>query len=104
MLFTNQKSNTETEIFFLLNLYSLLDGICSLNVIVCLEKPQNPKTQTEFLFFSLSIPYIRAKPGLCGSGGERKLAAIRGAILGGFINVLITDSSTAEGLLKEEKV
>jgi DNA-binding transcriptional regulator LsrR (DeoR family) len=36
------------------------------------------------------------------AGGKRKLAAIRGAILGGFINVLITDSLTAEGLLKDD--
>ena len=35
------------------------------------------------------------------AGGEKKLAAIRGAILGGFINVLITDSSTAEKLVND---
>ena len=33
------------------------------------------------------------------AGGERKLAAIRGAARGGLINVLITDSLTAEGLI-----
>jgi len=33
------------------------------------------------------------------AGGERKLAAIRGAVNGGWINVLITDQLTAERLL-----
>ncbi len=33
------------------------------------------------------------------AGGKRKHAAIRGAVLGGWINVLITDVSTAEALL-----
>jgi DNA-binding transcriptional regulator LsrR (DeoR family) len=33
------------------------------------------------------------------AGGQRKLAAIRGALRGGWINVLITDRATAEQLL-----
>ena len=33
------------------------------------------------------------------AGGARKLAAIRGALLGRYINVLITDLRTAEGLV-----
>ncbi|MCJ7736289.1 MAG: sugar-binding domain-containing protein, partial [Anaerolineae bacterium] len=33
------------------------------------------------------------------AGGKRKHAAIRGALLGGFINVLITDRFTAEWLV-----
>lgn len=33
------------------------------------------------------------------AGGERKLAAIRGAVRGGFINVLITDLFTAQELV-----
>ncbi len=33
------------------------------------------------------------------AGGERKLAAIRGAALGGYINVLITDALTAQALV-----
>ena len=33
------------------------------------------------------------------AGGKRKLAAIRGAVLGGFINVLITDLFTAQELV-----
>jgi DNA-binding transcriptional regulator LsrR (DeoR family) len=35
------------------------------------------------------------------AGGERKFDAIRGALKGGWINVLITDSATAERLLGE---
>lgn len=35
------------------------------------------------------------------AGGERKLQAIRGALLGRWINVLITDDRVAEGLLAE---
>jgi DNA-binding transcriptional regulator LsrR (DeoR family) len=35
------------------------------------------------------------------AGGERKETAIRGALRGGWINVLITDTRTAERLLKE---
>jgi len=36
------------------------------------------------------------------AGGQRKEAAIRGALRGGWINVLITDKQTAEQLLKGE--
>lgn len=36
------------------------------------------------------------------AGGERKLAAIRGAVRGGLINVLITDLSTAQALVAPE--
>ena len=36
------------------------------------------------------------------AGGERKTAAIRGAVCGGLINVLITDEPTAKQLLKRE--
>ncbi|HEU0256805.1 MAG TPA: sugar-binding domain-containing protein, partial [Microbacteriaceae bacterium] len=35
------------------------------------------------------------------AGGERKHAAIRGALLGGWINILITDKQTALALLKD---
>lgn len=35
------------------------------------------------------------------AGGERKTAAIRGALCGGWINVLITDRYTAENLLAD---
>ena len=35
------------------------------------------------------------------AGGERKYEAIRGALRGRWVNVLITDSTTAERLLGE---
>ena len=35
------------------------------------------------------------------AGGARKLRAIRGAVRGGWINVLITDLATARALLEE---
>jgi hypothetical protein len=35
------------------------------------------------------------------AGGQRKEAAIRGALCGGWINVLITDKQSAEQLLKD---
>ncbi|WP_341359148.1 sugar-binding domain-containing protein [Georgenia sp. M64] len=35
------------------------------------------------------------------AGGESKLQAVRGAVLGGWVNVLITDSRTAEMLLQD---
>jgi DNA-binding transcriptional regulator LsrR (DeoR family) len=34
------------------------------------------------------------------AGGKRKTAAIRGALAGGWVNVLITDRSTAERLIQ----
>lgn len=36
------------------------------------------------------------------AGGKRKLAAIRGAMRGGYINVLITDIHTARALVEDE--
>ena len=38
------------------------------------------------------------------AGGARKLAAIRGALQGGWINVLITDRYTAENLLAQSDI
>ena len=35
------------------------------------------------------------------AGGPRKLAAIRGAMAGGWVNALVTDLSTAERLLAD---
>jgi DNA-binding transcriptional regulator LsrR (DeoR family) len=36
------------------------------------------------------------------AGGQRKLTAIKGAVLGGYINVLITDLFIAKGLVASE--
>ena len=43
----------------------------------------------------------RVKRSVGVAGGARKYEAIRGAIRGGWINVLVTDKCTAEKLLKE---
>lgn len=43
----------------------------------------------------------RVKRSVGIAGGARKYEAIRGAIVGGWINVLVTDRYTAEKLLKE---
>lgn len=44
----------------------------------------------------------RVKRAVGIAGGARKLAAIRGAVSGGWIHVLITDHLTAAHLLEEE--
>jgi DNA-binding transcriptional regulator LsrR (DeoR family) len=50
----------------------------------------------------MSLEQLRhAKRAVGIAGGKRKLAAIRGALRGKWINVLITDRATAEGLLVE---
>ena len=48
----------------------------------------------------ISSDDLRAVPRTVGiAGGPQKLAAIRGAALGGWIDVLITDVSTARNLV-----
>jgi DNA-binding transcriptional regulator LsrR (DeoR family) len=50
----------------------------------------------------VSLEQLRATDRSVGiAGGARKYEAIRGALKGGWINVLITDSATAERLLGE---
>ena len=41
----------------------------------------------------------RVKRSVGIAGGRRKVAAIRGAVRGGYVNVLITDLSTAQALV-----
>ncbi|MFQ5554060.1 MAG: sugar-binding transcriptional regulator [Acidimicrobiia bacterium] len=49
---------------------------------------------------AVNLEQLRTAPRVVGvAGGAGKLPAIRGAILGGWINVLITDRTTAERLL-----
>lgn len=49
----------------------------------------------------MSIDKLRAVKRTVGvAGGNRKLAAIRGALKGGWINVLITDRFTAASLIE----
>lgn len=51
---------------------------------------------------SMTLEELRNVPRSVGiAGGARKLAAIRGALRGGWINVLITDSVVAEQLVAE---
>lgn len=50
---------------------------------------------------SMELDTLRRVPRVVGiAGGRRKIAAIGGALAGGWINVLITDRGTAETLLK----
>lgn len=50
----------------------------------------------------IGVDALRAVPRVIGiAGGARKLRAIRGALLGGWVNVLITDLATARALLAE---
>ena len=44
----------------------------------------------------------RVKRSVGIAGGHRKVAAIRGAVRGGYVNVLITDLSTAHALVAPE--
>lgn len=50
----------------------------------------------------MNLPQLqRVKRAVGIAGGTRKLAAIRGALQGDWVNVLITDRCTAEGLLEK---
>ncbi len=50
----------------------------------------------------ISEEQLRAVPRVIGiAGGARKFSAIRGAVLGGWINTLITDLDTAKALLAD---
>ncbi len=52
----------------------------------------------------IDVDRLRSVPRRVGvAGGERKYAAIRGAILGGWVNVLVTDRETAVRLLEDER-
>jgi DNA-binding transcriptional regulator LsrR (DeoR family) len=52
---------------------------------------------------SMELDQLRAVRRVVGvAGGSRKVAALRGALRGGFVNVLITDLKSAEQLLAED--
>ncbi|MGB9606142.1 MAG: sugar-binding transcriptional regulator, partial [Bryobacteraceae bacterium] len=54
---------------------------------------------------SMELAQLRRVPRVIGvAGGKRKTAAIRGALAGKWINVLITDRATAERLLEERSL
>lgn len=53
----------------------------------------------------ISPDLLRAVPRVIAvAGGARKLKAIRGAVLGGWVNILITDLNTAQSLLEDDDV
>lgn len=57
-------------------------------------------TELDDRILGISRETLRAVPRRIGvAGGARKFAAIRGAVLGGWINILITDRTTAMRLL-----
>jgi DNA-binding transcriptional regulator LsrR (DeoR family) len=52
----------------------------------------------------MDLPQLRRVNRVVGvAGGKRKTAAIRGALVGGWINVLITDCNTARRLLEQNE-
>jgi len=52
---------------------------------------------------SMELEQLRRVPRVIAvAGGKRKLAAIRGALAGNWINALITDRATAERLLEQQ--
>jgi DNA-binding transcriptional regulator LsrR (DeoR family) len=58
------------------------------------------KTPLDDRVIGISLEQLKDVPRVIGvAGGARKIAAIRGALLGGHIDVLITDKFTAEKLL-----
>jgi DNA-binding transcriptional regulator LsrR (DeoR family) len=61
-----------------------------------------PVTLVDDRVIAASLEQLRRVPRAVGiAGGKAKLAAIRGALEGGWINVLITDCFTAERLVAE---
>ena len=62
----------------------------------CIESEINER------IIGMTLEQIKQVPKVVGvSGGPDKLSAIRAALRGQLINVLITDSATAEGLLED---
>jgi DNA-binding transcriptional regulator LsrR (DeoR family) len=52
------------------------------------------------LVIGVTLPQLRACPRtIAVAGGSAKVPAIRGALLGGWVNTLVTDTTTAEELL-----
>ena len=57
-------------------------------------------TEIENRTISTDIEKLRTMKNVVGvAGGSEKIAAIKAVLRGGYLNVLVTDSKTAEGLL-----
>jgi len=69
----------------------------------CIESDINDRIIGMTLrIIGMTLEQIKQVPKVVGvSGGPDKLPAIRAALRGQLINVLITDSATAEGLLED---
>jgi DNA-binding transcriptional regulator LsrR (DeoR family) len=65
--------------------------------------PMNPAVEERMISMT-SEAMLRIPRRIGVAGGKRKLAAIRGAINGGWINVLITDSDVARQLLEPPRL
>lgn len=60
-------------------------------------------TEVDDRVLGISTPELLAVPRRVGiAGGARKAEAIRGALSGGWVNILVTDRQTAESLLESE--
>lgn len=58
------------------------------------------RTPLDDLVFGITLDQLRASRLRLGvAGGRRKLAAVRAALVGGWINILVTDVETAQYLL-----
>lgn len=73
---------------------------------ICLRffsaKGRPVKTALNQRVIGMELDQLKCAPRSVGiAGGKRKYRAIRGALAGGWINVLITDRATAERLIKE---
>lgn len=83
-----------------------LDHLCQIGAVgdICMrffDGDGNPVTNgTNERVIGMDLEQLRRIRRSVGvAGGERKVAAIRGAIRGGYINVLITDINTAKALM-----
>lgn len=84
-----------------------LEQLCQIGAVgdICMrffDADGNPvKNATSERVIGMDLVQLhRVKRCVGVAGGERKIAAIRGAIRGGYINVLITDINTAIALLE----
>jgi DNA-binding transcriptional regulator LsrR (DeoR family) len=84
-----------------------LDDLCKMGAVgdICMrffDADGNPvKSATHERVIGMDLEQLRKIRRSVGvAGGGRKVVAIRGAILGGYINVLITDINTAKTLLE----